>query len=56
MTDDQKAQIVARRPGSIQVANEATDDIIVAPALDEKTQHMAGFLMTKKNFTGFEEQ
>ncbi|KAG0208402.1 hypothetical protein BGX28_000620 [Mortierella sp. GBA30] len=57
ITDEQKVEIiVAKRPTTIQVASESTDDIIIAPAIEEKHQHFARFVLSKKDFTGFDGQ
>ncbi|KAG0248234.1 hypothetical protein BG011_000303, partial [Mortierella polycephala] len=57
VTDEQKMAIVsAQRPKTLQIAGESTDDIIVAAKADERVQHMAGFLLKKDEFEGFNSQ
>ncbi|KAF8936307.1 hypothetical protein BGZ58_004342 [Dissophora ornata] len=57
LTDEQKAQIVVvQRPATIQVASEGTDDVILATSADEQLQHVASFILRKKDFTNFHTQ
>ncbi|KAI1315474.1 hypothetical protein EDD11_000755 [Mortierella claussenii] len=57
ITSEQKAQIViSKRPTTIQIASEGTDDIIVAASADEKLQSMASFVLRSDNFTQFNGQ
>ncbi|KAG0357839.1 hypothetical protein BGZ54_000166, partial [Gamsiella multidivaricata] len=57
ITDAQRAEIVlARRPTTIQVTGDGTDDVIVAAAADQQLQHLASFYLRKADFTGFRGQ
>ncbi|KAF8978876.1 hypothetical protein BGZ46_006063 [Entomortierella lignicola] len=57
ISEEQQAQIVApRRPLGNRVSSEGTDDIIIAAAADRQLQHVAGFILRKKDFTQFNSQ
>ncbi|KAF9161285.1 hypothetical protein DFQ26_004686 [Actinomortierella ambigua] len=46
----------AKRITSVQITSEATDDLLVAPALDSNAQNFARFVLSKENFDGFRTQ
>ncbi|KAF9358200.1 hypothetical protein BGX26_002267 [Mortierella sp. AD094] len=57
ITDEQQARIVGpRHPSGNRVSSEGTDDIIIAAAADKQLQHIAGFILRKKDFTQFHGQ
>ncbi|KAF9173649.1 hypothetical protein BGX20_002554 [Mortierella sp. AD010] len=54
ITDEQQAQIVTpRRSDASRISSEGTDDIIIAAAADKQLQHIAGFVLRKKDFKQF---
>ncbi|KAF9975513.1 hypothetical protein BGZ73_000817 [Actinomortierella ambigua] len=56
LTEENKAEISAKRTTSIQIGSEATDDLLVAPKLDSNIQHIARFILSKREFDGFRSQ
>ncbi|KAF9106328.1 hypothetical protein BGX27_009209 [Mortierella sp. AM989] len=57
INEEQQAQIVnPKRPNGNRVSSEGTDDIIIAAEADKQLQHIAGFVLRKKDFTGFNSQ
>ncbi|KAG0254458.1 hypothetical protein DFQ27_006824 [Actinomortierella ambigua] len=56
ITDENIAEIATKRTTSLQVGSETTDDLLVAPALDVDTQHLANWCISKSDFDGFRSQ
>ncbi|KAF9968940.1 hypothetical protein BGZ73_009006 [Actinomortierella ambigua] len=56
ITEENIAEIAATRAISTQVGSETTDELLVAPALDANTQHLANWCITKIDFNGFRTQ
>ncbi|KAI8074522.1 hypothetical protein BC940DRAFT_288446 [Gongronella butleri] len=46
--NDQKSMLISERLSTVQIASDCTDDLIIAPVVDQNILHIPGWVLTKE--------